>query len=106
MARDDQWFGVWHTQGRDVLPTYLLIIAADRINWRGIRVVDPLKQNELVFVGSTYEEVSWHRVGMKFEKPIGVQIDFRTGARKPLFYGEMIRPHGLFHVTPRIGTAG
>ncbi|MBK7706058.1 MAG: hypothetical protein IPJ30_09825 [Acidobacteria bacterium] len=82
-----------------------LIIAADRINWRGIRVVDPLKQNELVFVGSTYEEVSWHRVGMKFEKPIGVQIDFRTGAKAIVLWGDDPTT-AFFHVTPRIGTAG
>lgn len=57
MTRDDHWFEIWFTEGSEVLPTYLLIVAADNANWAGIRVVDPLKRNEVVFVGSTYEEV-------------------------------------------------
>ncbi|MBK7706059.1 MAG: hypothetical protein IPJ30_09830 [Acidobacteria bacterium] len=57
MTQDDKWFEVWYSDGEEVLPTYILIVAASVNEWQGIRVVDPLKRNEVVFVGSTYDEV-------------------------------------------------
>lgn len=57
MTQDDKWFEVWYSDGEEVLPTYILIVAASINEWQGIRVVDPLKRNEVVFVGSTYDEV-------------------------------------------------
>lgn len=57
MTQDDKWFEVWYSDGVEVLPGYILLVAESVSEWQGIRVLDPLKQNEIVFVGSTYEEV-------------------------------------------------
>ncbi len=57
MTQDDRWFEVWYSDGEEVLPTYLLIVAASINEWKGISVLDPLKRNEVIFVGATYDEV-------------------------------------------------
>ena len=56
---DDEWFEVWHT-GEEVLPVYILLVVSDKRNIGKIRIIDPFKNNEVVYEGKSYEEVcSW-----------------------------------------------
>jgi len=56
---DDKWFEFWYSEG-NVLPTYFLIVTPDEKEKGKIIVIDPLKNNEIVFRGKDYEEVcSW-----------------------------------------------
>jgi hypothetical protein len=54
---DDKWFEFWYSEG-DVLPNYFLIVSPDKNEKGKIIVIDPLKNNEIVFRGKDYEEVS------------------------------------------------
>jgi hypothetical protein len=65
-TREDRWFEVWYSPGGDLrpqfdlLPTWLLI-AVPNVEAPGhVLVFDPLKNNEIVFHGPSYEEaVNW-----------------------------------------------
>ena len=57
---DDKWFEVWYSEGTDILPTYLLIVATDSNKSEEILVIDPLKSNEIVFRSKKYEDVCSH----------------------------------------------
>ena len=45
----DKWFECWFSDGSDVLPTYLLLVTPDPEKAGNILVVDPLKNNEIVY---------------------------------------------------------
>ncbi len=53
---DDEWFEIWHT-GDEVPPVYILVVISDRKESGSIRIVDPIKNNEIVFQATNYEEV-------------------------------------------------
>ena len=56
----DKWFECWFSDGSDVLPTYLLLVTPDPEKAGNILVVDPLKNNEIVYRERDYEDAcSW-----------------------------------------------
>ena len=57
---DDKWFEIWYSEGSEVLPTYLLIVTTNSNKSGEILVIDPSKNNAVVFRGKNYEDVcSW-----------------------------------------------
>jgi hypothetical protein len=57
---DDKWFECWFVDGLENIPTYILIVTLAPKNTSQIIVVDPLKNDEIVFRGKDYDEVcSW-----------------------------------------------
>ena len=56
---EDEWFEIWYT-GENRLPVYILYVVSDKKNIGKLRVVDPAKDNQVVYEASTYEDVcSW-----------------------------------------------
>lgn len=57
---DDKWFEIWYSDGVETIPTHILLVVSDKRHLGKIRVVDPFKDNKIVFEGKNYEEVcSW-----------------------------------------------
>ena len=56
---DDKWFEVWYSEGKDVIPNYLLIVTFDKRSEEVI-VLDPSNSNKSAFRAKNYEDVrSW-----------------------------------------------
>ena len=53
---DDHWFEIWYTDG-ELIPVYLLIVTSERKSSGEIKVVDPFKNNQVVYVGKNYEDI-------------------------------------------------
>ncbi len=52
------WFELWYSDGEDIIPYHLLIVIPSVKNDGEFMVLDPFKNNEVVFRGQNYEEVS------------------------------------------------
>lgn len=55
---DDKWFEFWYSNAGEIIPNYFLLVTPDVENTGKITVIDPLKNNQIVFSGINYEEVS------------------------------------------------
>jgi hypothetical protein len=56
---DDGWFEVWYSDGQEIVPYHLLVVTVN-LKSKEIIVIDPLKDNMVVFRAAKYEEVcSW-----------------------------------------------
>ena len=53
---DDKWFEIWFSQGIDIMPACLYVVIPDRKRQGYVVVIDPRKNNEVVFEGKNYEE--------------------------------------------------
>lgn len=53
---DDKWFEIWFSDGVDVIPACLYISTPDPKRIGYVLVIDPQKNNEVVFEGKNYEE--------------------------------------------------
>ncbi len=57
---DDKWFEIWYSEGKEVIPYYLLMVTPNSNKLGEIIVIDPLKNNAVDFQGKNYEKVcSW-----------------------------------------------
>ena len=57
---DDEWFEIWFSEGLEVIPRYLLIVACDTKNSGDFLIIDPFKNNEVIFRDKDYEKIcSW-----------------------------------------------
>jgi hypothetical protein len=54
---DDKWFEFWYSDGEDVVPYHFLIVVSNTKNAGEIIVLDPFKNNEVVFRGKNYKEI-------------------------------------------------
>ena len=53
---DDKWFEIWFSQGIDLIPACLYVVIPGRKGQGDVVVIDPQKNNEVVFEGKNYEE--------------------------------------------------
>lgn len=60
MIYDDKWFEIWFSEGKDVVPYYLLIVTPDPSNTSLVVVLDPKENLKVVHQGESYEKtVLW-----------------------------------------------
>lgn len=52
---DDRWFEVWYVPGVDVMPAYLVVVSPNLQSKE--MIVTDISKNEVLFKGTSYEDV-------------------------------------------------